>query len=76
MNSIKPIHWQEYLQKLRLTREKLQVGDAIEVSNGLWEWIPADAPDSCDWFPWEVMEANEIEDDSRPVICSICSQNA
>jgi len=41
LNSIKPIHWQEYLQKLRLTREKLQAGDTIEVSNGLWEWIPA-----------------------------------
>lgn len=75
LNSIKPIHWQEYLQKLRLTREKLQVGDAIEVSNGLWEWIPADAADSCDWFPCEVIEVNESEDDSPPVSCRIRFQN-
>ena len=75
MSSIKPIYWQEYLQKLRLTREKLQVGDAIEVSNGLWEWIPADAADSCDWFPCEVIEVNESEDDSPPVSCRIRFQN-
>ncbi|MDB9434696.1 hypothetical protein [Microcystis aeruginosa] len=75
LNTIKPIHWQEYLQKLRLTREKLQVGDAIEVSNGLWEWIPADAADSCDWFPCEVIEVKESEDDSPPVSCRIRFQN-
>jgi hypothetical protein len=71
LNSIKPIHWQEYLQKLRLTREKLQIGDAIEVSNGLWEWIPADDPDSCEWFPCQVIELTESEDDSFPASCIV-----
>lgn len=40
-----------------------------------WEWIPADAPDSCDWFPWEVIGVKESEDDSRPVSCRIRFQN-
>lgn len=40
-----------------------------------WEWIPADAPDSCDWFPCEVIEVNESEDDSPPVSCRIRFQN-
>jgi hypothetical protein len=75
LNSIKPIHWQEYLQKLRLTREKLQIGDAIEVSNGLWEWIPADDPDSCEWFPCRVIKLNESEDDSYPASCCIRFEN-
>ncbi|WP_287726532.1 hypothetical protein [Microcystis sp. M061S2] len=39
------------------------------------EWIPADAADSCDWFPCEVIEVNESEDDSRSVSCRIRFQN-
>jgi hypothetical protein len=72
LNSIKPIHWQEYLQKLRLTREKLQIGDAIEVSSGLWEWIPTDNPDGCEWFPGRVIDLIESEDDSFPASCRLC----
>jgi hypothetical protein len=55
LNRVQPIHWQEYLQQVSLTREKLQIGDAIEVSNGLWEWVREDIPDSREWYPCQVI---------------------
>jgi hypothetical protein len=54
--------------------EDVKDRDGIEATLK-WEWIPADAPDSCDWFPWEVIGVKESEDDSRPVSCRIRFQN-
>ncbi|MBH8561571.1 hypothetical protein I8748_05155 [Nostoc sp. CENA67] len=41
---------------------KLRVGDRIEVSNALWEWVQEDGPCKREWFPCMVLEVNEISD--------------
>ncbi|WGV23413.1 hypothetical protein [Halotia branconii] len=45
---------------------KLRVGDRIEVSNAMWEWVQEDGPCKREWFSCIVLEVNEISngDDS------------
>ncbi|MEH1792689.1 MULTISPECIES: hypothetical protein [unclassified Nostoc] len=45
---------------------KLRVGDRIEVSNALWEWVQEDGPCKREWFPCMVIKVEEISngDDS------------
>lgn len=45
---------------------KLRVGDRIEVSNALWEWVQEDGPCKREWFPCMVIQVEEISnsDDS------------
>ncbi|MEH2116803.1 hypothetical protein [Nostoc sp.] len=45
---------------------KLRVGDRIEVSNALWEWVQEDGPCKPEWFPCMVIKVEEISngDDS------------
>ncbi|MEH2466019.1 hypothetical protein [Nostoc sp.] len=45
---------------------KLRVGDRIEVSNALWEWVQEDGPCKPEWFPCMVIKVKEISngDDS------------
>ncbi|MGV0025527.1 hypothetical protein [Phormidesmis priestleyi] len=42
---------------------KLKVGDRIEVSNTLWEWIQESDPNSRDWFPCTVIS---VQDNLEP----------
>jgi hypothetical protein len=39
---------------------KLRVGDRIEVSNALWEWVQKDGPCKREWFPCMVIKVEEI----------------
>jgi hypothetical protein len=41
---------------------KLRVGDRIEVSNALWEWVQEDGPCKREWFPCMVIHLEEISD--------------
>ncbi|MEH1970153.1 hypothetical protein [Nostoc sp.] len=41
---------------------KLRVGDRIEVSNALWEWVQEDGPCKREWFPCMVIKVEEISD--------------
>ncbi|MEH2069728.1 MAG: hypothetical protein V7K47_16470 [Nostoc sp.] len=41
---------------------KLKVGDRIEVSNALWEWVQEDGPCKPEWFPSIVIQVNETSD--------------
>jgi hypothetical protein len=41
---------------------KLRVGDRIEVSNALWEWVRDDGPCKREWFPCMVLQVDEISD--------------
>ncbi|MDV3000001.1 MAG: hypothetical protein N5P05_001607 [Chroococcopsis gigantea SAG 12.99] len=59
LNRVRPIHWQEYLKSLRLKREKLQLGDTIEVSNGLWEWVQDEGPCYREWYSCQVISLSE-----------------
>jgi hypothetical protein len=45
---------------------KLRLGDRIEVSNALWEWVQEDGPCKREWFPCMVIHIEEISnsDDS------------
>jgi hypothetical protein len=36
---------------------RLQVGDRIEISNALWEWVPQ--ADQADWFPCVVIDVGD-----------------
>jgi len=38
---------------------KLRVGDRIEISNALWEWVQDDGPCKREWFPCIVIQVDE-----------------
>jgi hypothetical protein len=44
---------------------KLKVGDRIEVSNGLWEWVQENGPCSREWFPCTVIGLSQGSDRDR-----------
>ncbi|HEY9752430.1 MAG TPA: hypothetical protein V6C46_05740 [Coleofasciculaceae cyanobacterium] len=37
----------------------LKVGDRIEISNALWEWVQENGPCSPEWFPCTVIQVNQ-----------------
>jgi hypothetical protein len=39
---------------------KLKIGDRIEVSNALWEWVQENGPCQREWFPCMVIQVEEI----------------
>ncbi|MBW4612397.1 MAG: hypothetical protein KME21_03805 [Desmonostoc vinosum HA7617-LM4] len=41
---------------------KLRLGDRIEISNALWEWVQEDGPCKREWFPCIVIQVNEISE--------------
>lgn len=60
LNRVKPIHLAKYFEQQ--TNEdglRLKVGDRIEVSNGLWEWVQEDGPCAKEWFPCTVVSLSE-----------------
>lgn len=62
LNLVEPTHLAEYFQRLS-AELRLKVGDRIEVSNGLWEWIQKDGPCSQMWVPCTVVKVEEREED-------------
>ncbi len=63
LNRIKPIHLAQYLEaETSLDELKLKVGDRIEISNGLWEWVQEDGPCSREWFLCTVVGVYEASD--------------
>ncbi|WP_414564746.1 MULTISPECIES: hypothetical protein [unclassified Anabaena] len=51
---------------------KLRVGDRIEVSNALWEWVQDDGPCLREWFSCMVLQVDEIYDgDDCPTNCIV-----
>lgn len=59
LEQVKPSHIAFYLNEGELT---LQVGDRIEVSNNLWEWVQDNGPCSREWFPCTVVDLVEVND--------------
>ncbi len=55
LNRIKPVHIAKYAQEAL----KLKIGDRIEVSNGLWEWVQETGPCSREWFLCTVVAVDE-----------------
>ena len=55
LNRIKPGHIAKYAQEAL----KLKLGDRIEVSNGLWEWVQETGPCSRQWLSCTVVAVDE-----------------
>lgn len=55
LNRIQPVHIAKYAEEAL----KLKLGDRIEVSNGLWEWVQENGPCSRQWFPCTVVAVEE-----------------
>ncbi|MHC5594485.1 MAG: hypothetical protein ACYTXC_00680 [Nostoc sp.] len=47
---------------------KLRIGDRIEVSNALWEWVQDDGPCQREWFPCMVIKVEEISESTNCVV--------
>jgi hypothetical protein len=61
LERVLPEHLAAYSDEAPL---KLKVGDQIEVSNGLWEWVQEDGPCSREWFPCTVVQLTEVTDEA------------
>lgn len=59
LNRIKPAHFSKYVEIEAEEPLKLRIGDRIEVSNALWEWVQEDGPCSREWFPCTVIQIEE-----------------
>lgn len=60
LEQITPDHIAQYTSA-REKAVRLRVGDRIEVTNGLWEWVQETGPCSREWFPCEVVGVGEVE---------------
>lgn len=72
LDSIKPTHLAAYEAKAL----KVKIGDRLQVSNSLWEWVPE--PSSCDreWFPCTVIRVFESSDSGDSYInCTVRLEN-
>lgn len=58
LNRLKPGHFAKYTDAGEETL-KLKVGDRIEVSNSLWEWVQENGPCSREWFTCTVIQVAE-----------------
>lgn len=59
LDQIKPVHLACYDGLGPGEVLKLKVGDRIEVTNGLWEWVQEEGPCSREWFPCTVLSISE-----------------
>lgn len=74
LNRIEPVHIAKYADMYAEDTLKLKVGDRIEVSNGLWEWVQETGPCSREWFPCIVIAVEETTN-SDSTSCSIRFSN-
>lgn len=56
LERVQPVHIAQYAEEVAMV---LKVGDRIEVSNGLWEWVQEDDPQSQEWFPCTVIQLTD-----------------
>lgn len=61
LNRIKPVHIAEYADETE-DALSLKVGDRIEVSNGLWEWVQETGPCQREWYSCTVLQIKEAYD--------------
>ncbi len=66
-------HLAEYDDFGQEDRLQLKVGDRIEVTNGLWEWVQEEGPCSREWFPCTVigLSSASSEEESPQTSCVI-----
>jgi hypothetical protein len=61
LEQVKPFHLAQYEGAEPGQVMQLKVGDRIEVTNGLWEWVQEDGPCSREWFPCTVIKICQPE---------------
>lgn len=62
LDLVQPIHLAPYLNALDREQMRLQVGDRIEVTNALWEWVQEAGPCRREWFPCTVIGLKQVTD--------------
>jgi len=63
LDTIQPSHLAAYDQDSRLL--KVKVGDRLEVSSSLWEWVPAGDANNQEWLACTVIRVFESSDNER-----------
>ena len=58
LSRIKSVHFAKFAE-IEAEAIKLKLGDRIEVSNALWEWVQDNGPCSRQWFPCTVIQVEE-----------------
>lgn len=70
VEQITPTHLARYITLEPDDHVRLEVGDRIEVTNGLWEWVQETGPCSREWFPCTVVD---IKPASQPDLADAVS---
>lgn len=74
LETIKPKHLAAYAPDESALKVKL--GDRLEVSNSLWEWVPATDPEGREWLTCTVIRVFETSDNERACLnCTIRLSN-
>jgi hypothetical protein len=69
LERVQPNHLAAYSDDVFST---LHVGDRIEVSNSLWEWVQDDGPCSREWFPCTVVAITKVEETADQADAEAC----
>lgn len=64
VEQITPLHLAHYIDLESDEMLRLKVGDRIEITNGLWEWVQETGPCSREWFPCTVVSIKTALDTS------------
>jgi len=62
LEQVQPSHLAAYIDLNNDAEFPLKVGDRIEVSNGLWEWVQDNGPCHREWFPCRVIGVKPAEE--------------
>lgn len=65
LEQVQPYHLAQYSQVAAMT---LQVGDRIEVSNNLWEWVQDEGPCSREWVACTVISLSTTSAPASPTL--------
>jgi hypothetical protein len=65
VEQITPMHLARYIRLDSDNTPRLKVGDHIEVTNGLWEWVQETGPCSREWFPCTVVSLKAVPEENN-----------
>lgn len=66
LDQVAPIHVAQYVE----TAVTLEVGDRIEISNSLWEWVQDTGPCSREWFVCTVIGLTQVAGSNEQAVNS------
>ncbi len=75
LEQVQPFHLAAYENPEEDDTLRLQAGDRIEITNGLWEWVQDSGPCSREWFPCIVVSVRDsnasLDDLHRHASCVV-----